>query len=187
MSPQDAGEVVAIPLRSRFHRRVGSGNLRVLAGVLSCASRRASPRSWFPSTSSILVTVGVSALVFHERFTRRYVVGLGLLCAGTAAMVVLRSGFALPARLGPQVLGHAGHSPLLPYRAPPRIRLGCPETVRVGGRSTGTPYASRSRVFQRVAPERSRCFRELPPVNLSIARISFPVTASRRQSSALAP
>lgn len=38
---------------------------------------------------SILVTVGVSALVFHERFTQRYVVGLGLLCAGTAAMVVL--------------------------------------------------------------------------------------------------
>ena len=38
---------------------------------------------------SILVTVAVSAVAFHERFTRRYVVGLGLLCAGTAAMVVL--------------------------------------------------------------------------------------------------
>ena len=37
---------------------------------------------------SILVTVAFSAAVFHERFTRRYLVGLALMCAGTAAMVV---------------------------------------------------------------------------------------------------
>lgn len=37
---------------------------------------------------SILVTVGFSALAFHERFTRRYLVGLAVICAGTVAMVV---------------------------------------------------------------------------------------------------
>ena len=37
---------------------------------------------------SILVTVAFSAAVFHERFTRRYLAGLTLMCAGTAAMVV---------------------------------------------------------------------------------------------------
>ena len=37
---------------------------------------------------SILVTVAVSAAAFHERFTRRYLLGLALMCAGTAAMVV---------------------------------------------------------------------------------------------------
>ena len=37
---------------------------------------------------SILVTVAFSAAVFHERFTRRYLAGLALMCAGTAAMVV---------------------------------------------------------------------------------------------------
>ena len=37
---------------------------------------------------SILVTVAFSAAVFHERFTRRYLADLALMCAGTAAMVV---------------------------------------------------------------------------------------------------
>ena len=37
---------------------------------------------------SILVTVAFSAAVFHERFTRRYLAGLTLMCAGTGAMVV---------------------------------------------------------------------------------------------------
>ena len=37
---------------------------------------------------SILVTVAFSATVFHERFTGRYLAGLTLMCAGTAAMVV---------------------------------------------------------------------------------------------------
>lgn len=37
---------------------------------------------------SILVTVAFSAAVFHERFTGRYLAGLALMCAGTAAMVV---------------------------------------------------------------------------------------------------
>ena len=37
---------------------------------------------------SILVTVAFSAAVFHERFTRRYLAGLALMCAGTGAMVV---------------------------------------------------------------------------------------------------
>ena len=37
---------------------------------------------------SILVTVVFSAAVFHERFTGRYLAGLALMCAGTAAMVV---------------------------------------------------------------------------------------------------
>ena len=37
---------------------------------------------------SILVTVAVSAAAFHERFTRRYLLGLALMCGGTAAMVV---------------------------------------------------------------------------------------------------
>lgn len=37
---------------------------------------------------SILVTVAFSATVFHERFTGRYLAGLALMCAGTAAMVV---------------------------------------------------------------------------------------------------
>lgn len=37
---------------------------------------------------SILVTVAVSAVAFHERFTLRYLLGLALMCAGTAAMVV---------------------------------------------------------------------------------------------------
>lgn len=37
---------------------------------------------------SILVTVAVSAAAFHERFTPRYLLGLALMCAGTAAMVV---------------------------------------------------------------------------------------------------
>lgn len=37
---------------------------------------------------SILVTVAVSAVAFHERFTPRYLLGLALLCAGTVAMVV---------------------------------------------------------------------------------------------------
>ena len=36
---------------------------------------------------SILVTVAFSAAVFHERFTGRYLAGLTLMCAGTAAMV----------------------------------------------------------------------------------------------------
>lgn len=37
---------------------------------------------------SILVTVAVSAVAFHERFTRHYLLGLALMCAGTVAMVV---------------------------------------------------------------------------------------------------
>ena len=37
---------------------------------------------------SILVTVAFSTAVFHERFTGRYLTGLALMCAGTAAMVV---------------------------------------------------------------------------------------------------
>lgn len=37
---------------------------------------------------SILVTVAFSAAVFHERFTRRYLAGLALMCVGTGAMVV---------------------------------------------------------------------------------------------------
>lgn len=37
---------------------------------------------------SILVTVAFSAAVFHERFTRRYLAGLTLMCAGTGAMVM---------------------------------------------------------------------------------------------------
>ena len=37
---------------------------------------------------SILVTVTFSAIVFHERFTGRYLAGLTLMCTGTAAMVV---------------------------------------------------------------------------------------------------
>ena len=37
---------------------------------------------------SILVTVAFSTAVFHERFTRRYLAGLTLMCAGTVAMVV---------------------------------------------------------------------------------------------------
>lgn len=37
---------------------------------------------------SILVTVAFSTAVFHERFTGRYLAGLALMCAGTAAMVV---------------------------------------------------------------------------------------------------
>ena len=37
---------------------------------------------------SVLVTVAVSAVAFHERFTRRYLLGLALMCAGTMAMVV---------------------------------------------------------------------------------------------------
>ena len=37
---------------------------------------------------SILVTVAVSAVAFHERFTLRYLLGLALMCAGTSAMVV---------------------------------------------------------------------------------------------------
>lgn len=37
---------------------------------------------------SILVTVAVSAVAFHERFTPRYLLGLALLCAGTVAMVM---------------------------------------------------------------------------------------------------
>ena len=37
---------------------------------------------------SILVTVAVSAVAFHERFTPRYLLGLALMCAGTVAMVV---------------------------------------------------------------------------------------------------
>ena len=37
---------------------------------------------------SILVTVAVSAAAFHERFTRRYLLGLALMCGGTVAMVV---------------------------------------------------------------------------------------------------
>ena len=37
---------------------------------------------------SILVTVAVSAVAFHERFTLRYLLGLALMCVGTAAMVV---------------------------------------------------------------------------------------------------
>ena len=37
---------------------------------------------------SILVTVAFSTAVFHERFTGRYLAGLTLMCAGTAAMVV---------------------------------------------------------------------------------------------------
>ncbi len=37
---------------------------------------------------SILVTVAVSAVAFHERFTPHYLLGLDLMCAGTAAMVV---------------------------------------------------------------------------------------------------
>ena len=85
-----AGEVVAIPLRELA--------FIVASGAATCASwlayyhaLRGGPASIVVPIDklSILVTVGVSALVFHERFTRRYVVGLGLLCAGTAAMVVL--------------------------------------------------------------------------------------------------
>ena len=38
---------------------------------------------------SILVTVVFSAAAFHERFTRRYLSGLALMCAGTAAMVAV--------------------------------------------------------------------------------------------------
>ena len=37
---------------------------------------------------SILVTVVFSAMMFHERFTRRYLGGLVLMCGGTAAMVI---------------------------------------------------------------------------------------------------
>jgi len=37
---------------------------------------------------SILVTVVFSAMMFHERFTRRYWGGRVLMCAGTAAMVI---------------------------------------------------------------------------------------------------
>lgn len=37
---------------------------------------------------SILVTVAFSTALFHERFTGRYLAGLALMCAGTAAMVV---------------------------------------------------------------------------------------------------
>ena len=37
---------------------------------------------------SILVTVAVSAVAFHERFTLRYLLGLTLMCTGTVAMVV---------------------------------------------------------------------------------------------------
>ena len=37
---------------------------------------------------SILVTVVFSAMMFHERFTRRYLIGLVLMCGGTAAMVI---------------------------------------------------------------------------------------------------
>lgn len=37
---------------------------------------------------SILVTVAVSAVAFHERFTPRYLIGLALMCAGTVGMVV---------------------------------------------------------------------------------------------------
>lgn len=36
---------------------------------------------------SILVTVAVSTVAFHERFTLRYLLGLALMCAGTVAMV----------------------------------------------------------------------------------------------------
>ena len=85
-----AGEVVAIPLRELA--------FIVASGAATCASwlayyhaLRGGPASIVVPIDklSVLVTVGVSALVFHERFTRRYVLGLGLLCAGTAAMVVL--------------------------------------------------------------------------------------------------
>lgn len=37
---------------------------------------------------SILVTVAVSAVAFHKRFTLRYLLGLAFMCAGTTAMVV---------------------------------------------------------------------------------------------------
>lgn len=85
-----AGEVVAIPLRELA--------FIVASGAATCASwlayyhaLRGGPASIVVPIDklSILVTVAVSAVAFHERFTRRYVVGLGLLCAGTVAMVVL--------------------------------------------------------------------------------------------------
>ena len=41
-----------------------------------------------PDKLSILVTVAVSAVAFHERFTPRYLLGLALICAGTVVMVV---------------------------------------------------------------------------------------------------
>ena len=69
----------------------------VASGAATCASWLAYYRALKDGPASvvvpidklsILVTVAVSAVAFHERFTRRYLSGLAFMCAGTAAMVV---------------------------------------------------------------------------------------------------
>lgn len=84
-----AGQIRAIPRRELA--------FIVASGAATCASWLAyyhalkdGPASIVVPIDklSILVTVAFSALVFHERFTPRYLGGLALMCAGTAAMVV---------------------------------------------------------------------------------------------------
>ena len=70
----------------------------VASGAATCASWLAYYRALKDGPASvvvpidklsILVTVAVSAVAFHERFTLRYLLGLALMCAGTVAMVVV--------------------------------------------------------------------------------------------------
>ena len=84
-----AREVQSIPARERA--------FIVASGAATCASWLAyyhalkdGPASVVVPIDklSILVTVTFSAIVFHERFTGRYLAGLTLMCAATAAMVV---------------------------------------------------------------------------------------------------
>ena len=91
--------VVAAQGRAREVRSIPARELAfiVASGAATCASWLAYYRALKDGPASvvvpidklsILVTVAFSAAVFHERFTRRYLVGLALMCGGTAAMVV---------------------------------------------------------------------------------------------------
>ena len=91
--------VVAAQGRAREVRSVPARELAfiVASGAATCASWLAYYRALKGGPASvvvpidklsILVTVAFSAAVFHERFTRRYLVGLALMCGGTATMVV---------------------------------------------------------------------------------------------------
>ena len=91
--------VLAAQGRAREVRSIPARELAfiVASGAATCASWLAYYRALKGGPASvvvpidklsILVTVAFSAVVFHERFTRRYLVGLALMCGGTAAMVV---------------------------------------------------------------------------------------------------
>lgn len=91
--------VVAAQGRAREVRSIPARELAfiVASGAATCASWLAYYRALKGGPASvvvpidklsILVTVAFSAAVFHERFTRRYLVGLALMCGGTATMVV---------------------------------------------------------------------------------------------------